>query len=123
MNKFKLLFALLLLVGFIACGDDDEDPMVDPMEETCETDNLTYTNGIADIVNGSCAVAGCHVAGTAAPFAMSNYDETFAAVGFGRILGTINHEEGFSPMPPSGVKLDDCTIEKLTVWINAGAPE
>jgi len=119
MNKLKLLFAMLLLVGFIACGDDEE-PMTGV---TCETADLTYTNGIADIINGSCATSGCHASNTMTTFPMGNYDEALAAVGFGRIIGSINHEANFSPMPRNGAKLDDCTIDKVTAWINDGAPE
>lgn len=119
MKLFKLLFLGILASLIIACGGDDPDP-----EPTCETDNLTYTNGASQILNASCAIAGCHVDGTAT-FRMDNYDDAFLAVGFGRIIGSINHEENFKPMPyPEGSdKLEDCDIDKLTAWINAGAPE
>ena len=44
---------------------------------------------------------------------------------FERIVGAINHTEGFLPMPyPAGTdKLADCDIDKLTAWIADGAPE
>jgi len=48
-----------------------------------------------------------------------------AAVQFNRIVGAINHETGFLPMPyPVGsAKLDQCDIDKVTAWITNGAPE
>lgn len=117
MNKLILLAILGLLVA--ACGgDDDNDGM-----ETCVTENITYDAGASQIINASCAVSGCHVEGTAT-FRMDTYDLAFIAVGFGRIIGAINHEADFKPMPyPEGSsKIDQCDIDKLTAWINAGAP-
>jgi len=40
----------------------------------------------------------------------------------GKLLGTIRHEPGFAPMPPSGNPLNDCRIQQITNWINDGAP-
>lgn len=56
-------------------------------------------------------------------FPMSNFEETSAAVGLGRIKGAINQEPNFSPMPQGGDKLEDCTIDKISAWIDDGAPE
>ena len=116
--KLTSLVLLLLTVSlFVACSDDQE--------EICETTNLSYTNEISDILNSNCALSGCHVNGneTNAFFSFQGYDNVKAAVDFGRIIGAINHEAGFSAMPKGGNMLDDCTIDKITAWINAGAPE
>ena len=118
MNRMKLLFAMLVLIGFVACGDDE-----DLVTMTCETDGLTYNSVVADILNTSRATSSCHASNTNTTFPMGDYTEAFAAVGEGRIIGAINHESGFSQMPKGGTKLDDCTIDKLTSWINDGAPE
>ena len=117
----KIRFLLLLLTTALlvaACNKDDD-------QDICETTDLTYTNGIAAIINNSCATAGCHNSGTTTAFPMGNYQEALVAVGFDRIIGAINHESGFLPMPyPAGTeKLDQCDIDKLTAWINDGAPE
>lgn len=105
---------LLLLAGFVISCNPTED---------CETDGLTYSSDIASIINSTCATSGCHASGTTTTFPMSNYAETSAAVAFGRIVGSINHSEGFSEMPKGGDKLDDCTISEITQWIADGAPE
>ena len=116
--KFQNLFFLLLFGLLVAaCGDDDE-----PEEPTCDTTDITYANGAAAILNGSCAVVGCHVEGTTT-FSMSDYSSTLSADGFNKIIGSINHTDGFTAMPLSGDKLADCDINKLTAWINDGAPE
>ena len=119
--KLNLTFLLIMLViGFVACDSDPEDPMVN-----CETTGLTYNDDIAAIFNESCALAGCHNEGNAgfSTYEMFNYATTKAAVDDGRIIGSINHESGFLEMPRSADKLDDCTIDKITQWIEDGAPE
>ena len=49
--------------------------------------------------------------------------KSFAAAGFNKIVGAINHTTGFSAMPQGGDKLEQCDIDFLTAWIDAGAPE
>jgi len=116
--KFKLLFCLFLFgLTIIACKDDEGD--------VCDTNDITYTNSIASVFNNSCAVAGCHVDGNEqnAWFSLEGYDNSKASADFGRLVGAVSHEMDFSPMPKGGVKLDQCTIDKITAWVAAGAPE
>jgi len=116
-------FSFLILVAslfVVACSSDD-DPM-DPMGSGCETEGLTYNNDIATIINGSCAIIGCHVDGGDAPFGLEDFAEVSEAVSFGRIIGAINRQDGFAAMPPSG-SIDACSIDQITAWINDGAPE
>lgn len=110
-KTFLILFITVIIAS--ACKKDDK----------CETDNLTYSNDIASIINTSCATAGCHESGATTTFPISNYEEVSFSVTFGRIEGSINHEEGFLPMPYGADKLDDCSIDKITQWIADGAPE
>ena len=107
----------------ISCGDKEEEP-----EEpgTCETDNLTYDSWAKDLIDGNCATSGCHDANAAnnsTPYSMHNYEALKAAVDDGRIVGAINQEAGFSPMPKGELKLSDCDISKMEAWIADGAPE
>ena len=46
-----------------------------------------------------------------------------AAFDLGKAKGAINHEEGISNMPKGEEKLDDCAIDRLSAWIDAGMPE
>jgi len=107
-----LFFGLLL----VACNKDDDDD--------CATSDVTYTNTIASMLNTSCAVSGCHVAGNEAVafFSLEDYANAKGAADFGRIVGAISYEDDFSAMPPTG-QLDQCDIDKITAWVEAGAPE
>jgi len=112
--NLTFLFAVGLL-AFAACNDPEE----------CDPMGMTYTEDIASIINGNCATSGCHEMASTSTFEMHDYASTKAAVDFGRILGAINHQTGFEPMPyPAGSdKLDQCNIDKITTWISDGAPE
>ena len=120
--KLKNLSSLILLVAcslviFSCEKDEDSDPM------DCVTENLTYDNWAGEFISSTCALSGCHAEGTTATFEMFNYATTSVAVGFGRISGAINREQGFSAMPKDRAKLSDCNISKMEAWIADGAPE
>ena len=118
--KYSLLI-LLFGFAFVSCDKDD-----DPMEmDDCDTTDVTYSNTVSGIFNASCATAGCHVDGNemSAFFSLEGYEKSKTAAEFGRMVGAIKHTEGFSPMPKGGSKLDDCDIEKVEAWINAGYPQ
>ena len=125
--KFNNILAIIFLMAsvfvIVSCGDKEEEE--EEMEGTCMTDDLTYGNFAADLINGSCATSGCHNAdaNSNGTFPMNNFETVSTAVDNGRILGAINWEDGFSNMPKGGDQLSDCNIEKMTAWINAGAPE
>jgi len=116
---FILVLLLSASVVIISCGDDDDDE--------CKTENLTYDNFAKDFLITNCASqSGCHVdANKNEPGIGSyeTYEDTKNVVDQMRFLGAINHQDGFSDMPKGGDKLDDCSIDKLTAWINDGAPE
>ncbi len=104
------------ILGFflVSCGKDEN---VDP----CVTTGLTYTKDIKTLL-ASCASVGCHNSGSPVG-SLANYADTKVYIGFGRILGSLKHSNGFSPMPQGGAKLSDCNISKIEAWIAAGMPE
>ncbi len=104
---------------YFSCGDGGDG-------DECVTTDLTYNNDIAAIIDGSCATAGCHEMGSSTTFEMHDYNAVLTEInGDNRIVGSINHETGFTPMPfPLGEdKIDQCNIDKITSWISDGAPE
>lgn len=124
MKKLLSLLFLASALMIVSCGkDDSSDDETDP---TCDTIGLTYTDDIKDILDTNCATPGCHSEDQAmTQGAMHDYAAAKAFVDFGRVVGAINHSDDFSPMPfPTGTdKLPQCTIDKITAWIDDGAPE
>ena len=91
-------------------------------ESNCDTTNVTFIKDVQPIMNQSCAFSGCHQGSVpAAGINLSNYAGVKIVVDNGGLLGSINHNAGFSPMPKGGVKLSTCEISKINAWINKGA--
>ena len=117
--------ALLIVTG---CYNDKADKLypepttTTPGGNTCDTANMSFTTNIKPIISQYCAVAGCHDNATAiAGYDLSNYTGVQQSVTGARLLGVINHQSGFSPMPKNMSKLSDCNINKITAWVNQGA--
>ena len=126
-RKYGFVLVMLLSASLIiiSCGDDDE-----PEEPgTCETTNLTYDNFARNFLIANCStMGGCHVEANKDDQSIGSYEtyeDTKAVVDRGNLLQAISFEDGdgVSNMPKGGTKLDDCSISKLTAWINDGAPE
>ena len=112
------------------CDDGDDTTSDDVVNSDCNcvgtpmSEDITYTNTVKAILDNSCATSpACHAASSVTTFSMSTYDESVVAVGFGRILGAINHDAGFSPMPKNGDKIDQDNIDAIAEWIATGTPE
>lgn len=90
-------------------------------ETVCDTVNVTYQTTIGPIFTSNCA--GCHNdITTNAGINLSTYDHVVAAVNGGRLLGAIEHLQGYTPMPQGGGKLSACNISQIKIWINNGKP-
>jgi mono/diheme cytochrome c family protein len=53
---------------------------------------------------------------------LSAYNGVKAVAINGRLMGSINHASGFVAMPQGGNKLQDCQIQQVEKWIQAGSP-
>ena len=116
--------ALIILAG---CYNDKADqlypePTAGGGGNTCDTTTMSFATDIKPIMDQYCATASCHnssvMAGT---YDFSKHSEVKrAAVTTNRLLGAINHQTGFSPMPSAMPKLSDCNINKITAWVNQG---
>lgn len=121
MRKIYLLFASALI--FAGCYNDTVEelyPATNNNGTGCDTASVTYSSSIKPIVDSKCATSGCHDAATVGGgYNMSTYDGVKAASA--RIMGAIRQETGYSAMPKSANKLDDCSIAKFDKWIAEGA--
>ncbi|MBP8822841.1 MAG: cytochrome c [Flavobacteriales bacterium] len=90
-------------------------------ENSCDTLNVTYSGVIQPLVDGYCT--GCH--GGSSPEGGLDYttwDDLHAVAVDGRLAGSIQHQNPFTPMPPTGPMLPDCQIDQIMAWIAQGAP-
>lgn len=119
--RFKFLFApILFIVCFmlLSCVNNSEEYLYG---EDCDTLDLTYTR-IKYIFEDNCYA--CHTVPQGyLGIKLNSYTDLKAAVGTNRLVGAINHKNGYVPMPNGQPKLSDCQIDKIEAWINAGMPE
>lgn len=110
------LGTLLLATG---CYYDNEEDLYP--QTACDTANITFSATVYPIFQSSCSQCHNNVSPSAS-IDLSSYDGIVAAVNTGRLLGAINQESGFSPMPKNSDKLSACFISQISIWINNGMP-
>jgi hypothetical protein len=125
--KNKLLgIGIVLLLGMAGCYNDKADQLyITPLTVTCDTSSVSYTKDIVPIFATTCNISGgCH---DAAGKAISGYDFTgYAGVqpiaSTNVLIKDINWAPGHNAMPKNLAKLSICDINKVTAWVNKGAP-
>lgn len=124
----KYFFIAIAAIAFAGCYTDNKEELY-PDNNTgggggnaCDTSGMSFATDIQPILNTNCALSGCHKTGSATGgYILDTYAGVNATVSSGRLLGSINHETGYSPMPKNSSKLASCDINKITAWVNAGA--
>lgn len=117
-NSLILLTVLGLLLS--GCYNDVEEELY-AYNGVCDTINVTYISTIAPILNQQCN--SCHSG--AAPSGnvdLSNYTNVKLYAENGSLYGSMSHNPNWAQMPQGGNKLDDCTLLKVKMWIDLGAP-
>lgn len=87
----------------------------------CNTTNVTFSASVKPILQNYCN--GCH--GGSSPLGnvdYNTYNGVKTTVTNGKLLGSVQHLSGYSPMPQQANKLSACNISILKTWIDAGAP-
>ena len=86
----------------------------------CETANVKYSTFVQPLVQARCQ--GCH-SGTAPQggISLATYANVKTLAANGKLYAAVTRPVNW--MPNGGAKLDDCTLDKLKAWIDAGAPE
>jgi hypothetical protein len=116
---------LLIIAGFIgfmvfsSCYNDNSATLYPA--GACDTTNITFTANVLPIINANCT--GCHSGSTpAGNISLTNYSDVVASLNSGRLMGSIRHESGYSPMPKGGNKLSNCELAKIEIWVKDGFP-
>jgi len=85
----------------------------------CDETKFSFNANVLPIIVKNCQ--GCH--GDKDPtggISLTNYFKIKIQVNNGKLMGSLNHANGFVSMPPSG-KMPDCQINVIQNWINNGA--
>jgi hypothetical protein len=114
---YRQLIYLFLFIAVAAsgCYYDNEEELY-PFD-FCDVTNVTYSGTIQPIVQGNCAVPGCHVPGATSPD-LSTYAGLKTAADNGKLR---QQTIVARTMPPSGA-LPGCDQLAIQAWLDAGAP-
>jgi cytochrome c5 len=114
-----LALSSLMISG---CYYDNEDDLYQFITTgSCDTTAVSYANDVAPVFQNSCLV--CHSQSAAfGNIVLEGYNNAKAVADGGKLTGSISHSNGFSAMPKGGAKLPDCTIDKIRIWVDSGAP-
>jgi mono/diheme cytochrome c family protein len=89
-------------------------------EAECSEGESTYSASVAPILNKNCM--SCHSQAVAeGGVILQTYSEVKQQAESGKLLGTITHAGGFSPMPKDAPQLPECDLNAIRAWIDAGA--
>ncbi|MFP4469223.1 MAG: c-type cytochrome domain-containing protein [Bacteroidales bacterium] len=117
-----LVFISGILLFAVSCKHEPED-MPDPGGgggggggNGCDTLNVTYPATVVPIFDQYCL--SCHSGPTpSGGIDLEDYSIVAQLAQNGALLGAIRHETGYSPMPQGMLKLSDCEIAKIEIWI------
>ncbi len=111
-----------LVIGLNACYYDNERDLY--LTPACDTTNVTWTKVVQPIINEHCAYVGCHGGGTSSGgHDLTNYAGVLEIASSGAMLGAIEHNGNYTPMPYQGSQLPQCLIDQIRIWVNNGAPQ
>jgi uncharacterized membrane protein len=122
-NRFHLVMLFTVIVLFSSCYYDKEELLYPTGALTnCDTvGTISYSAKVVPILQQKCY--SCHsVSFPSGNVAMSTYATDKAIAVNGSLYGSINHANGYSPMPKGAAKMTTCEIATIKKWIDAGSP-
>lgn len=124
MNRYKPLWALVLILLVTACAKSNEEAERAEMggAGNCNTTNMSYATDIAPILQANCYACHSNANQSISGISLEGHSNLKKVADDGRLIGVITHAAGYPPMPQIGAKLSDCNINKIKSWVNSGSP-
>lgn len=92
----------------------------DPNANGCDTEDVSFSAIVQPLIQTYCE--GCHSGAVpSGGIDLTTHAAIKAIAEDGRLFGAIDWESGFIAMPLNSNKLDDCSIDQIKNWIDAGA--
>ena len=92
------------------------------MYDNCAPEAVSFQNDIKPILQANCTQSICHGASsTSNNIKLDTHANLKSTTTGAKIIGAINHNDGFEPMPKAAGKLAACDIESIEVWFSEGA--
>jgi len=100
--------------------DEGAENNSQPCPTNCDTTTYTFAAGVQPILGTYCV--GCH--GGTAPqggINLTTYAGVLVVASNGKLVGSVNHLSGVSPMPQNAAMLSVCKRVVIKKWVDAGA--
>ncbi len=114
------LFIALLFTA-VACSSDNEEDLTpngeNNSDDPCNTEAITYENGISMLLTDNCNMSGCHNAGGG--LSLETYNEVMTYVNNGAFRNRVLERQD---MPPTH-NLSNCELQQVEAWLDDDAPE
>jgi uncharacterized membrane protein len=86
----------------------------------CSDTAFAFTANVRPIIDSYCN--SCHSGSNpSGGLNFSNHSGLAAVALDGRLMGALDHQNGFTPMPSATITLDSCYRNIVRQWVNAGA--
>lgn len=121
MKKNLIPVVFFVVVGTLGggCYYDVESELYDM---SCDTTNVSYGTTINTIMN-SYGCLSCHSGSSpSGNIGLETHSKVKTMADNGKLVGSITHASGFIPMPDGAAKMSQCDINRVKVWVSAGAP-
>lgn len=118
-NTF-FIFSIVSIVCLSSCYYDKAD-MIYTQNLACDTTAVKYSTTVAPILTKNCNFCHGGTAANGAGIVLDNYASAKVYITNGRLLNSILQNGKASSMPKGGGKIDACSINKISNWINKGA--
>ncbi len=127
-NLFPICLSLFAFALILGCSKDDDSGgpgSTPPMEEedTCEGINPSFADNIKPIIDASCAIENCHVAGGAGDGNFTTYAGIKAKADNGNLLLRAVQQANMPPGNSTGPDPTDAQRNMIKCWIEDGAPD
>ncbi len=114
-----IIISGMLLSSINSCYYDKSDLLYP--NTACDTAAVKYSTSVLPILSSNCI--NCHGGTTpSAGIGLDTYAGVKLQVDNGRLWGAVSHNASYSAMPKNSAKLNNCSLEKIRIWIAAGAP-
>ena len=122
MTVTRMKFIIITCVGaLILMGGCYYDNVEELYPDGCRTNDVRYTDDVVPILEANNCLS-CHNDGDEqGGINLEGYDNLLERVEDGSLMGSVRHDDDWEAMPLTGNKMNNCSIDRLQAWIDAGA--
>jgi len=121
----RKVIGIVLVAALVAgCYYDNEENLYPVVDQVCDTTGVSFSKSIIPILQANCYK--CHSAkenaNSGGNINFEDFNVLKQMVDGGVLYGSVTWNPLNLPMPKDGAKLDTCSITKIKIWIDKGAP-